>query len=712
MEKNMPLHPQTLQEELQHFNECQNIISQNITRYQEEWNHRHEQVQELYKAIKTGDPELYNQLMAATSLEDQAANGLLKNSAALKKPFFGRIDYLDKAIDRTEQVYIGKNGVFRDKVNVLIADWRAPISGVYYENELGPGEYGLSDESRCPIHLYLKRTYDVADGELKGFYDSDVASNDELLVKYLSQNKDVVLGEIIATIQKEQNAIIRETPFANIIVQGVAGSGKTTVAMHRISYLLYNYKERFASNEFCIIGSNDLLLNYITGGLPELDVPNIKHLRMDQLLIHLCEKEWNKKASLVPLKNDAKYRCSMEFMRELEAFLQRKRDEIIPRGTLKDLKLGTILSASSTATLLKEHPEYSVARLLTTLDDRVKTRVNFLLSGHDKYIIQKVLKKYAGFYKRKLPKVSIFQLYQEFLYSRQATQKPIITEPNRIVQESTESKSTERQSTKYHITEQEINEHILSCSQYKYDLCDLAALALIHYRITQKAPNEEFGLLFLDEAQDFGFSIFYVLKTLLPKAFFTIMGDVSQNINYDTGINDWEELSGFFLDNENDKFLTLQKSYRNTIEISEYAGKILDAASSGKYKISPVIRHGLPVVEEEFWSDIDLAERIKELIPQIRAKGYGTTAIICMSEEESRQARELLQDSVELVDGNTNNYSAGTMILPIHLVKGLEFDTVILWNPRIKQNLAAPDKTKLLYVAVTRALHELYVFSC
>ena len=130
----------------------------------------------------------------------------------------------------------------------MIADWRAPISTVYYENEIGPGEYRLPDETTIPVNLLLKRTYDAADGELRGYYDSDVASNDELLVKYLSRNKDVVLGEIIATIQKEQNAIIRESPFSNLIVQGVAGSGKTTVAMHRISYLLYNYKERFESN--------------------------------------------------------------------------------------------------------------------------------------------------------------------------------------------------------------------------------------------------------------------------------------------------------------------------------------------------------------------------------------------------------------------------------------------------------------------------------
>lgn len=675
---------QDWQDELQHFSNCQNIIQNNISRYQAEYDERHAQVQLLYKAMNSGDPELYNQLMTAVSLEDQAAAGLHKNNAAYDRPYFGRIDYLDKKLQRKEQIYIGKNGIFRDKVNVLIADWRAPVASVYYENELGDGEYGLPDETQIPIHLELKRTYDVSDGQLNGFYDSDVASNDELLVKYLSKNKDVVLGEIIATIQKEQNAIIRETPFANLIVQGVAGSGKTTVAMHRISYLLYNYKERFESNEFCIIGGNDLLLNYITSGLPELDVPNIKHMRMDQLLTRLCEKDWTKKCKVISPDATAKNRCTLDFMRNLEWFLMKKIEAIVDCRPLVDRQIGTILSESSNMTLLREHREYSIVRLLATMDDRVKTRIQFLLSGYDKDVIQKMQRKYAKHYKNLFPKTTIFDLYQEFL----TAYDPINSDADLVAA------------------------HLKNCARREYDLYDLAALVLIHYRVTQKAPNEEFGLLFMDEAQDFGLSIFYTLKTVLPDTYFTIMGDVSQNINYDTGINDWYALTRFFLTDPKDKFLLLRKSYRNTIEISEYAGKILEAASFGRYKITPVIRHGMPVVEEEFWSDMEMAERIAVLIPDIHEKGYSTTAIICMTEAEAEQARQLLAEKVSLAEGENNNYSAGTMILPIHLVKGLEFDAVILWNPRIKQNLAYPDKAKLLYVATTRALHELYVFFC
>ena len=659
--------------EQKHFSMCQAVIRGNISRYEKEYEERHAQVQKLFRAMNSGDVELYNQLMTVSSLEKQAADSLRKNRAALERPYFGRIDYLDKNLEKNQIVYIGKNGVFQNKTDVLIADWRAPISTVYYENELGEGEYQLPDETKIPIRLDLKRTYDVNDGILSGYYDSDIASNDELLVKYLSRSKDAVLGEIIATIQKEQNAIIRESPFANLIVQGVAGSGKTTVAMHRISYLLYNYKERFTSNEFCIIGGSDLLLNYITSGLPELDVPDIKHMRMDQLFVRLCEKEWTKKCRITEPDETASLRCTQEFMKNLEYFLLQKKRQLVDCSALKDKSLGVILSESSNLTLVRENPRFSVRRLLTALDDRVKTRIKFLMSGCDKDTVQRKLREYSGYYRKQLPKTSSLACYQEFLEGYEGGEA--------------------------------LSNHLQSCARREYDLYDLAAISLIHYRIFQKGPNEEFGLMFIDEAQDFGISVYYALKQLLPDAYFTIMGDVSQNINYETGINDWYELTKLFLTGSKDKFLLLQKSYRNTIEISQYAGKILEKASFGRYKITPVIRHGIPVQEESFWSEPEMADRTLSLLSSLPQKGYTTAAVICWEERDVNRVQELLKQYPK-------SAPCRLMMLPVRMVKGLEFDVVILWNLHPKQAMKRPDTAKLLYVAATRALHELYVMEC
>jgi DNA helicase-2/ATP-dependent DNA helicase PcrA len=671
----------TWQEEVAHMQYCLKIIEGNIGKYEEEYDKWHQQVQELYRSLSSGDVELYNRLMTATSLQEQAAIGLRKNRTALQKPFFGRIDYYDIELDKFERNYIGKNGIFQNKTDVLIVDWRAPISSVYYENELGRGKYFLPEEGEpIVIDLKKKRTYDVEKGELIGYYDSDIAANDELLIKYLSAHKDAVLGEIIATIQKEQNSIIRETPFANIIVQGVAGSGKTTVAMHRISYLLYNYKDRFEPNEYCIVGSNDVLLHYITSGLPELDADQIRHLRMDQLFIRLCEKDWTKKYAVVETDASGATRCTLRFMQDLEWEARKLRKDSVKTASLVDPSLGIILPETGNWALYQENPSFSIARLLATLDERVKVRIRFLVKEEDKEAFTKYCKTYRGYYKSMLPKESILVVYLRFL-----------------------TEWSERE-------EYDMQEHISRVKKKEFDVYDIAALALLHYRINQKQPNQEFSLLFLDEAQDFGIGIYYVLKTILPDAFFTMMGDVSQNINYKTGMNDWKQLQRIFLTSYKDKFLLLEKSYRNTIEISQYAAQFLEKASAGRYKITPVIRHGKAVTEEKLPNASAMAERAKEILAACKEQGYLTMAVICKDDQEADTVKSLLLPQMkEVVESSNQIISQTLQILPIRLVKGLEFDIVILWNLELNAAHISPGTAKLFYVAATRALHELYV---
>ncbi|MDR0948139.1 MAG: ATP-binding domain-containing protein [Lachnospiraceae bacterium] len=671
---------QIWQEEWNHFQYCIRIIAENIDKYEVEYESWHKQVQELYRSLSGGNIELYARLMTAINLQEQAATGLRKNKAALRKPFFGRIDYRDLELNKMECNYIGKNGVFLNKTDVLIVDWRAPISSVYYENELGQGTYALPEQTPIPIDLLKKRTYDVEEGTLVGYYDSDIAANDTLLVKYLSAHKDAVLGEIIATIQKEQNAIIRETPFANLIVQGVAGSGKTTVAMHRISYLLYNYKERFEPNEYCIVGSNDVLLRYITSGLPELDADHIRHLRMDQLFIRLCEKDWTSRYSVVETDASATVRCRLRFIKDLELEARLLRKQTVQLESLVDPFLGTILSESSNRALYQEHPTFSIAKQLSVLDERAKTRIQFLVGADEKEKLPAYRKTYRGHYKNMRPKGTIVDLYERFLLQW-----------------------GERE-------DYDMQDHIKRVKKKQFDVYDIAALALLHYRINQMKANQEFSLLFLDEAQDFGVGIYYVLKTILPDAYFTMMGDVSQNINYETGMNDWHQLRQLFLTSAKDQFLLLEKSYRNTIEISQYAGQFLEKASGGRYKINPVIRHGKEVSEEILPDSVTMVKRAQDILLSCKAQEFLTMAIICMDDQEAEKVQSiLLPNMTQESDGVDQSLRDTLQILPIRLVKGLEFDAVILWNPDLKSADANSGAAKLLYVAATRALHELYV---
>lgn len=649
-----------------HFDQCKTLIEHNITRYEEEYEKRHKQTQELLKAMKTGDPELYNQAMTSASLETHASNKLRKNRTALQQPYFGRIDYLEKLTERESAVYIGKNGIFRNRTEVVIADWRAPISSVYYENEMGEGCYSLPDGNQVEIALHLKRTYDVEDGILKGYYDSDVASNDKLLVQYLSRNKEAVLGDIIATIQKEQNEIIRESPFANILVQGVAGSGKTTVAMHRISYILYNYKERFTSNEFCIIGGNDILLSYITGGLPELDVPDVKQKRMDSMLTHLLGKEWKKKQEITQMLPDAPVRSKISFVLELELFLMHLKEEYLLGPEVKDRQLGLILSRENSERFVAENPQYSLYRLLQMLDERVKTRIKFLSPEGEVEFIKAKMKQYKDHFKARQPKEDIYCIYGRFLEDYAARH------PGSI----------------------DLAAHMQNAAKGNYDIYDAAALVIVRYRITQKQEDEEFGQIFIDEAQDFGISPYYAMKKVLPKCYFTIMGDVSQNINYHTGMNDWEDMKKWILTGEKDHFRLLSKSYRNTIEISEYAGRILEKASFGRYRIEPVIRHGIPVREIAVTSEEEMYAKAVSVLEEVRGRGYQSAAVICRDEKQAEWVSKWLTD---------------VTVLPIRLTKGLEFDAVILWNLSISEETQSIERAKMMYVAVTRALHELYI---
>ena len=282
------------QAEEENLDYCKEIIQKNINEYQEKSIRLGIEIKKLYDHYRSDNPELHNELVMAISMKSQVDATLNKNEKASIKPYFGRVDYYDKEDKEKYTLYLGKNGVVKNGIEPLIIDWRAPISGIYYENQVGEGSYLVPEQGNRQVRLDLKRTYELADGKLLDYYDADVIANDELLTKYLGKNKEAVLGEIIATIQKEQNDIIRETPYRNTIVQGVAGSGKTTVAMHRISYILYNYGEKFKPKEFFVIGSNKMLLNYITGVLPDLDVHGINQMVMEEFFIWLLDKDFKK----------------------------------------------------------------------------------------------------------------------------------------------------------------------------------------------------------------------------------------------------------------------------------------------------------------------------------------------------------------------------------------------------------------------------------
>lgn len=672
--------------EEQHFTDCRDKIKKNIKRLEIQLAKATEESEELYRSVRGGAKELYSQLVVSVDIKEGCEASLLKNRTAYEKPYFGRIDYEETETGKSERLYIGKNGIMLEGHRMLVVDWRAPVASVYYENELGLGSYRTVEGAVIPVNLKLKRTFDIADGRLQGYYDSDVAANDELLVKYLSQNKEAVLGDIISTIQKEQNEIIRETPYSNIIVQGVAGSGKTTVAMHRISYILYNYKEKFAPEEFCIIAGSDMLLHYITGSLPELEVNNVKQLRMERFFIHILDREWKKNYRFIRMETEEADKSKIRFIKALDRYLQGIRDKIFPLEDIGDEEAGILMSADSIREILGRSGEQSAAALVSYLNERLKGRIKMLLAEEDKRDLKnRKLKEYKNWFVWKKG-IKPADLYIQFLIEcAEGSQGAVWAE-----------------SALAHV------------QKGRFDIYDMAALTLIYVRMTAQEKLTDFRQIIVDEAQDFGAAVYYVLRQALPDCYFTIMGDVSQNIHFETGMNEWRDLQQDVFTEAKAKLRILAKSYRNTIEISEYAGRILRTASAGAYKIQPVIRHGKPVQlwnmeihkEGEKECGRQMADKALALLDEIRRSGYETAAVICRDEAQAEKAAAML--GIGRSEG-AEDFRKGVMVLPVEETKGLEFDAVILWEPSPLNYRPTAADSKLLYVAVTRALHELHL---
>ena len=647
-----------------------------------------EQLQDMLESYDTRDKEVLALWHNTESLFQESKRDLLRCIKARKKPYFGRIDFKDAGLSEPESYYVGRVGISPDGVEQLVIDWRAPMASVYYENALGTCTYEVKDtvENETKVHeidLFRKRTYEIEEDKLVDFFDSDVVANDELLTKCLAKSKKAVLGEIIGTIQQEQNAIIRKSPRTNLIVQGVAGSGKTTVAMHRISYILYNY-EQFRPVDFYIVGSNRILLNYITGVLPELDVYGVSQMTMEQLFVRLLYEDWDdKKHSIVATdaKNKDAYRKGeYAWFHELEAFCGEYEAKTIPTESVVIEKTGVVLlEKKSIENYIKSNPQLSVQAKINALNEWLLGRLENELTGksvsytpEEKKELNRTCKVHFG---RDEWKGSLFDVYEEFLVSQRKNGSKIFVE------------------------------------QGTYDVYDLAALAYLYKRIKEIDPIREASHVIIDEAQDFGMMVYGSLEYCLRGCTYTIMGDVSQNIHHGYGLNDWEDLRKLILTGDYDSFGILKKSYRNTVEISEFATEVLRHGDFSIYPAEPILRHGNPVSVRSFDAEEKMNREVVETIENWKKEGHETIAVICADGKKAEYVTKMLSERITVADSNpeTAVFDEGVMVLPVEYTKGLEFDAVLLYHPSKEHYPTEDQYVKLLYVAATRALHELAV---
>lgn len=735
------------QAEEDYLQQTLDVVKNNLTNYGREVSRMQGDIDEMLAHYHDNDTEVFTILNNTVTMHDHMKRALLRNEKALHKPYFGRIIFHDEALDKEESIYIGRGGISKDTTHWMVTDWRAPVANAYYENGLGRCSYEAPGGKQIEIDLQVKRTYEIEEGRLLDYFDSEVIANDDLLTKYLAKNKQAVLSEIVATIQKEQNEIIRKSPYHNMIVQGVAGSGKTTVAMHRISYILYNYEERFKPDDFYIVGSNRILLNYITGVLPDLDVYGIRQMTMEQLFVRLLYEDWDEKKyrikstgtggekeshkstgdseshqstdengeanSAGARKTDNSIKGTSAWFRDLEAYCSRLEQDTISCKSvylnpkqfvegIRDGKIGVfdergdrpsdtkdlvcLIEGEAVERYIRQNPAVSVQSKINMLNTRLRGKIKeeFLGKGikYTEAERKAILKAYRAHYGGRVWKQSIYDLYQDFLQK------------------------------------QKEKGFAGSLPTEEFDVYDLAALAYLYKRVRETEVISEAHHVVIDEAQDFGMMAYLVLRFCIYRCTYTIMGDVSQNIHFGYGLNDWEELKSLFLTDSMDSFGILKKSYRNTVEISDFATNILHHGRFFMYPVEPIIRHGSPVQVRQLADRQSMIREAAEVCRRWQMGGgeasgskLDTIAVVCRNQREASAAAHELAQYIDVVesDPEKTEFGSGIMVLPVEYTKGLEFDAVLILDPSRQKYPADDGHAKLLYVAATRALHELCV---
>lgn len=705
-----------------------------------------------------GSPE-YIELMTSTEMikfYDEKLRGLRRTQ---DKPYFARIDFLADDKTKTEICYIGKTGLTRETDNqVIIVDWRAPIATLYYEGRLGESSYlvplkVLSENRLITGELLLKRQFTIENSTLYGIFDIDITTNDPLLQQALGANADNRLKDIAATIQLEQNQIIRADINAPLIVQGVAGSGKTTIALHRIAYLIYTYEDRFDPDTFMIIAPNRLFLNYISEVLPELGAEYVKqttfidfmldHLRgkftirnpNEKLIKLVNQKDSQQKRSLI--QESASFKGSLLFKKILDKYLKDIEENFLPKNDLEALG-HTLISASSIKSIFlaeyKYYPIYKRAiKLKTRLKHIVKKKIKELIAKEEakadrvieifslksavtdedrQHVLQvaeerdrkikaltKASNKLVDEYLTQLPNLKLFDYY-----------KDLLTDPEILHIYSGGELSDELIA----YLPQQWKSNIIKSQIEIEDLAPLVYLKLYLYGFPKRLRLSH---VVIDEAQDFSPLQFFVLKKLTNTESFTIMGDLSQGIHSYRSINDWQQIDTEIFSKTPINYKTLVQSYRTTMEIMHLANEVIKnflPRDNQNLLAKPIIRHGeLPRILREN-SPKKLIDFISDEIQILQKREVKSIAIICKNIEECQKVYQSMPKKLrlqtKLITEDITEYSSGLMIIPSYMAKGLEFDCVFI--VALKASYEQTElEIKLLYIAMTRALHHLYICS-
>ena len=588
----------------------------------------------------------------------------------LDSPYFARVDFRYEDEEEAEIFYIGIGNFAENAGGVpLVYDWRAPVSGLFYDFDKGDAFYEAPG-GRMEGEITSKWQYKIRHGKMIYAFESDIKIDDEILKAELGGNGDVQLKNIIRTIQKEQNAIIRNTSDRILVIQGAAGSGKTSVALHRIAYLLYHDRKNLKSSNILILSPNGIFSDYISHILPELGEENIQEMSFDffayrQLrdTVADCEEKYDlieqnmRDSGCVDAYHQKQ---SGEFVSQMEGYLLMLEDELMQ---FQDVDFRGYRIKSSQVIDLFYHKFLDIPLLsrmeavMEYLIDEYETLAGKDLEEEEKLYFQE---KFLRMYETR----DLYVIYNRFLESCGYHTLPDVPYEKRML---------------------------------KYE--DVYPMLYMKYRLSRPEQRKNIKHLVIDEMQDYSRMQYEILMQLFPCRM-TILGDKAQTMD-----EKQQDVTRFLprLMRHGCRVIEMNKSYRNTVEIARYAAEL-----AGIKDLDLFERHGKPVTEETFGDLTEAGEQITKAV-RLGTEAFETAAVLTMTEEEAWEIYHLLETKmpVNYVDRNSSNFRKGLTVTTFYLAKGLEFDQVFTIYGKQKENALI---RQAKYICATRALHELYMY--
>lgn len=664
-----------------------------------------------------------NSVSNKLSALELSANKIIALERMLESPFFARIDFQFEGEEERTPIYIGRTSLIDEKdVEFYVYDWRTPLASVFYRFGIGKAFYE-APRGRISGEVSLKRQYEIHHGELDYFFDADVQIMDEFLRKLLSQNASTKMKAIVETIQKDQDIIIRDMENDLMMVQGVAGSGKTSVALHRVAYLMYQgLSAKLSAHNIIIISPNTLFERYISSVLPELGEDNVVSVSFDDMLKTIlpigpiqtrhqlveCLLTCDSAEKNQLMKRSLSFKTATAFKEILERFI-----DDIPKKWIdfcdidydgkcianRDLLKTKILNQKSTKALalrLKQLEE-SVFKQVHQMRKGRMVKLRKFAMRYDEHVYE--IEEFARLLSidestalaRKIEhftKLDIYSLY-----------KKLFSDQNYFYRLTDGIQLPENMDDIFKYTQENLKDNQLL-------LEDGLALAFLQFKLCGFQLDTSIKQVVIDEAQDYYSLHFELLKILFPQARYTILGDINQTIEKPEGLTFFNQISRI-LNKEKSALITMNKSFRCTNEILECSNRFLAEG----LEIESFSRKGEEPRVYDAPDQENLDECIRAEVQLCKEQKYQSIGLLCKTEKDALDIYHRLKEHLEIrfIGSDTVADLQGVMVLPVYMAKGLEFDAVMLCDVD-QEHYSTEDDKKLLYVGCTRALHRLSLF--